>query len=66
MPKPWLSSQGGVHSQMNSLVLEVVAQKTPLRSRRVLNLCWLHSGNGKRKYFCFYKNKGYRYKDELG
>ena len=28
VPEPWLSSQGGVHSQMNGLVL-VVAHETP-------------------------------------
>jgi hypothetical protein len=44
----------------------VVAQKTPLRSIRVSNFCWLHSANGKRKKIYFYKNKGYRYEDELG
>jgi hypothetical protein len=25
-----------------------------------------HGEKGKRKYFYFYKNKGYRYEDELG
>jgi hypothetical protein len=31
MPEPWLVAMGGVHSQMNSLVLEkVVALRTPL------------------------------------
>ena len=29
VPELWLLSQGGVHSRMKGLILEVVAQKTP-------------------------------------
>jgi len=39
VPKPWLLSQGGVHSQMNGLVLEkVVAHGTPPLKRNGLEL----------------------------
>ena len=39
VPEPWLLSQGGVHSQMNGLVLEkVVAHGTPPLKRNDLEL----------------------------
>jgi hypothetical protein len=37
MPKPWLLSQGGVHSQINGFVLkQVMAQGTPPLKRKGL------------------------------
>jgi hypothetical protein len=65
VPKPWLSSQGGVHSHMKGFIL-VVAQRTPLSSGRIQNLSWLHDRKYKKKMFCFCKKKGYRYEDKLG
>jgi hypothetical protein len=45
----------------------VLAQGTPPLKRKVWNLSRLHGGKREKEdYFCFYKNKGYRYKDELG
>jgi hypothetical protein len=39
MPEPWLLSLGGVHSQMNGLVLEkVVALGTPLLKQTGMGL----------------------------
>ena len=38
VPEPWLSSQGGVHSQMKGLILKKVAQETPPLERNGLKL----------------------------
>ena len=52
VPKPWLLSQGGVHSRMKSLVL-VVAQRTS-PSGPVLDRSGFH---GENVFLCFFIKK---------
>jgi hypothetical protein len=64
VPEPWLSSQGGVHSQMNGLVVKTGAgsKYSPFEAKRFARDVGLMVEKTKD---VFYKNKGYRYKDEL-
>jgi hypothetical protein len=66
MPEPWLLIQGGVHVQMNGLVLKkVVTHGTPPLKRIGKDLKWISWW----KYFCVFikrKDKRYKYEDELG
>ena len=58
VPEPWLLSQGGVHSQMNGLVLKVVTHRThPFEAENFWNCDGFMMKRIKENYFVFIKMK---------